>query len=95
MLYKQPRSYIIIFLNRLNLMVFIWHSNQSGRAVGFESYLLDIAPHDNRIIYLGIRGTFNNAKVLQKDTRDILRKIKQIKIEQMNFNVIIKRPVSW
>jgi MFS family permease len=31
----------------------------SGRQVGFESYLLDIAPSDNRIIYLGIRGTMN------------------------------------
>jgi MFS family permease len=31
----------------------------SGRAVGFESYILDIAPSDSRIIYLGIRGTMN------------------------------------
>jgi MFS family permease len=31
----------------------------SGRAVGFESYILDIAPSDERIIYLGIRGTMN------------------------------------
>jgi MFS family permease len=31
----------------------------SGRNVGYESYLLDIAPSDNRIIYLGIRGTMN------------------------------------
>jgi MFS family permease len=31
----------------------------SGRQVGFESYLLDIAPSDSRIIYLGIRGTMN------------------------------------
>ena len=36
----------------------------SGRAVGFESYLLDIAPSDNRIIYLGIRGTMNFLIVL-------------------------------
>lgn len=31
----------------------------SGRAVGFESYLLDVAPSGHRIIYLGIRGTMN------------------------------------
>lgn len=36
----------------------------SGRQVGFESYLLDIAPSDNRIIYLGIRGTMNITIVL-------------------------------
>ena len=36
----------------------------SGRQVGFESYLLDIAPSDNRIIYLGIRGTMNISIVL-------------------------------
>jgi len=31
----------------------------SGRPVGFESYLLDIAPPDSRITYLVIRGTMN------------------------------------
>ncbi len=36
----------------------------SGRQVGFESYLLDIAPPDNRILYLGIRGTMNISIVL-------------------------------
>ncbi len=36
----------------------------SGRAVGFSSYLLDICPDDNRIIYLGIRGTMNFLIVL-------------------------------
>ncbi len=31
----------------------------SGRRVGFEPYLLDIAPEEKRTIYLGIRGTLN------------------------------------
>lgn len=31
----------------------------SGRRVGFEPYLLDIAPDDQRTEYLGIRGTMN------------------------------------
>ena len=31
----------------------------SGRQVGFESYLLDMAPSESRIIYLGIRGTMS------------------------------------
>jgi len=31
----------------------------SGRPVGFESYLLDMAPSESRIIYLGIRGTMS------------------------------------
>jgi len=31
----------------------------SGRRVGFEPYLLDIAPEDQRTEYLGIRGTMN------------------------------------
>ncbi len=31
----------------------------SGRRVGFEPYLLDIAPDDRRTEYLGIRGTMN------------------------------------
>ncbi|HDL85472.1 MAG TPA: MFS transporter [Candidatus Acetothermia bacterium] len=36
----------------------------SGRRVGFEPYLLDIIPADNRPIYLGIRGTLNVLVVL-------------------------------
>jgi len=51
-----PNYYAIIFF----LVGFLF----SGRAVGFESYLLDIAPSDNRIIYLGIRGTMNFLIVL-------------------------------
>jgi len=46
-----PNYYAIIFF----LVGFLI----SGRPVGFESYLLDIAPSDDRIIYLGIRGTMN------------------------------------
>lgn len=49
-------SYIIVFL----LVGFI----TSGRNVGFESYLLDIAPNDKRTMYLGIRGTLNIMVVL-------------------------------
>ena len=37
---------------------------QSGREVGFEPYLLDIAPDDQRTLYLGIRGTLNIFVVL-------------------------------
>ncbi|MGM0436587.1 MAG: MFS transporter [Bacillota bacterium] len=33
--------------------------NMSGRQVGFEPYLLDIAPPRKRIEYLGIRGSLN------------------------------------
>lgn len=36
----------------------------SGRRVGFEPYLLDLAPEDQRTIYLGISGTLNFSKVL-------------------------------
>ena len=31
----------------------------SGRRIGFEPYLLDIAPEAHRTDYLGIRGTLN------------------------------------
>jgi MFS family permease len=31
----------------------------SGRKVGFEPYLLDIAPDERRVEYLGIRGSLN------------------------------------
>jgi MFS family permease len=37
---------------------------QSGREVGFEPYLLDIAPEEKRTVYLGIRGTLNLLVVL-------------------------------
>lgn len=46
-----PVWYMIVFL----LVGFI----TSGRNIGFEPYLLDIAPDDKRTIYLGIRGTLN------------------------------------
>ena len=36
----------------------------SGRRVGFEPYLLDIIPTDNRPVFLGIRGTLNVLVVL-------------------------------
>ena len=36
----------------------------SGRRVGFEPYLLDLAPEDQRTIYLGISGTLNFSKVV-------------------------------
>lgn len=32
---------------------------RSGRVVGFEPYILDLAPESNRAAYLGIRGTLN------------------------------------
>jgi MFS family permease len=37
---------------------------KSGRLVGFNPYLLDLAPDDRRTIYLGIRGTLNFMVVL-------------------------------
>ena len=46
-----PDYFAIIFM----LIGFI----MSGRKVGFESYLLDIAPSDKRTEYLGINGTLN------------------------------------
>ncbi|MFL0268753.1 MFS transporter [Candidatus Clostridium radicumherbarum] len=51
-----PLAYIIIFL-------FIGVIT-SGRYVGFESYILDIAPTEKRMLYLGIRGTLNILVVL-------------------------------
>lgn len=36
----------------------------SGRSMGFEPYLLDIAPDDQRTMYLGIRGTLNILVIL-------------------------------
>jgi MFS family permease len=36
----------------------------SGRRIGFESYLLDIAPDEHRTEYLGIRGTLNILSVI-------------------------------
>jgi MFS family permease len=36
----------------------------SGRRIGFETYLLDIAPSDKRTVYFGIRGTLNILAVI-------------------------------
>lgn len=36
----------------------------SGRQVGFEPFLLDLAPEDQRTMYVGINGTLNFTKVL-------------------------------
>jgi MFS family permease len=36
----------------------------SGRRVGFEPYLLDLAPEDRRTLYVGINGTLNFSLVL-------------------------------
>ncbi|MDX9917792.1 MAG: MFS transporter [Gudongella sp.] len=51
-----PSWYILVFL----LIGFI----SSGRSVGFEPYLLDISPDENRTLYLGIRGSLNIFVVL-------------------------------
>ncbi|PUU87284.1 MAG: hypothetical protein CI947_2267 [Halanaerobium sp.] len=51
-----PETYSIIFF----LIGFLI----SGRKVGFEPYLLEIAPDDRRTVYLGIRGTLNFLVVL-------------------------------
>jgi len=36
----------------------------SGRSVGFEPYLLDLAPEDQRTVYVGINGTLNFSRVI-------------------------------
>ncbi|MCG6956581.1 MAG: MFS transporter [Gemmatimonadetes bacterium] len=36
----------------------------SGRSVGFEPYLLDLAPEDQRTVYVGINGTLNFTRAL-------------------------------
>lgn len=46
-----PDFYVLVFI----LIGFII----SGRRVGFDPYLLDIAPDEQRTVYLGIRGTLN------------------------------------
>lgn len=51
-----PDLYVIVFV----LVGFVI----SGRRVGFEPYLLDIAPEEKRTVYLGIRGTLNILVVL-------------------------------
>jgi MFS family permease len=51
-----PEAFSLVFL----MMGFM----QSGRRIGFESYLLDIAPDGERTVYLGIRGSLNIGAVL-------------------------------
>jgi sugar phosphate permease len=51
-----PETYSVIFF----LIGFLI----SGRKVGFEPYLLEIAPADRTTVYLGIRGTLNFLVVL-------------------------------
>ena len=51
-----PETYSLIFF----LIGFLI----SGRRVGFEPYLLEIAPADRTTVYLGIRGTLNFLVVL-------------------------------
>lgn len=51
-----PDYFVLIFF----LVGFL----KSGRLVGFDPYLLDLAPDDRRTIYLGIRGTLNFMVVL-------------------------------
>jgi len=46
-----PDAYSFVFL----LVGFVI----SGRRIGFDSYLLDIAPKDKVTVYLGVRGTLN------------------------------------
>jgi hypothetical protein len=36
----------------------------SGRRIGFDQYLLAIAPSDNRATYIGIAGTLNTFMVV-------------------------------
>ena len=51
-----PEVFVVIFF----MIGFL----KSGRKVGFEPYLLNIAPEDRRTVYLGIRGTLNFMVVL-------------------------------
>lgn len=54
--FSGPDWFAVIFL----LVGFV----MSGRKVGFEPYLLDLAPEDKRTLYIGIDGTLNFTKVL-------------------------------
>jgi len=51
-----PDYYVIIFI----LIGFVI----SGRHIGFETCILDIAPEEERTVYLGVRGTLNILKVI-------------------------------
>lgn len=58
-----PNVYSLVFL----LVGFVI----SGRRIGFDSYLLDIAPEDKRTVYLGVRGTLNILVVILPITGSI------------------------
>ena len=45
--------------NYFTILFFLLGFIISGRKIGFEPYILDIAPSDRRTEYLGIRGTLN------------------------------------
>jgi len=47
-----------------SLVFFIVGVIKSGRRIGFDPYLLDIAPDEDRTIYLGIRGTMSFLTVI-------------------------------
>ncbi len=51
-----PDLYAVVFI----LIGFV----MSGRRVGFEPYLLDLAPEEKRALYLGMNGTLNFSQVL-------------------------------
>ncbi len=51
-----PDMFAIIFV----LVGFV----MSGRQVGFDPYLLDLAPEEQQTLYIGINGTLNFSKVL-------------------------------
>jgi MFS family permease len=51
-----PEAFALVFV----LVGFV----MSGRKVGFEPYLLDLAPEDRRSVYVGINGTLNFSRVL-------------------------------
>ncbi len=47
-----------------SLVFFLVGFVMSGRRVGFEPYLLDLAPEERRTVYVGIHGTLNFSLVL-------------------------------
>ena len=51
-----PGAFLVVFL----MVGFV----MSGRSVGFEPYLLDLAPEDQRTLFVGINGTLNFSMVL-------------------------------
>jgi MFS family permease len=53
---QGPGAFLLVFV----LVGFV----MSGRSVGFEPYLLDLAPEDRRTVYVGINGTLNLSQVV-------------------------------